>query len=87
MALNLKNPRVEHLAQELAVLCGETKTTAIRVALEERRERLLLRSARPRRAEQIEMFLKREIWPVFAGGKQITKAERERILGYGKAGV
>jgi Rv0623-like transcription factor len=37
MALNIKNPEVERLAQEVASLAKETKTEAIRRALMERR--------------------------------------------------
>ena len=37
MALNIKNADVERLATEVARLTGESKTEAIRRALEERR--------------------------------------------------
>ena len=40
MALNIKNPEVERLATEVANLARETKTEAIRRALEERKARL-----------------------------------------------
>src|SRR6266446_5355278 len=40
MALNLKNAEVERLAAEVARLTGESKTEAIRRALDERRRRL-----------------------------------------------
>ena len=40
VALTIKNAEVERLATEVARLTGETKTQAIRVALEERRRRL-----------------------------------------------
>jgi hypothetical protein len=36
MGFNLKNPEVERLAAEIAAMMGETKTEAIRRALEER---------------------------------------------------
>ena len=39
MALNIKNPEVERLATEVAQLARETKTEAIRRALEERKAR------------------------------------------------
>lgn len=39
MALNLKNVEVDRLAAEVARLTGESKTKAIRRALEERRQR------------------------------------------------
>jgi antitoxin VapB len=40
MGMNIKNPIVERLAKELADETGETMTSAIQVALEERLQRL-----------------------------------------------
>lgn len=40
MALNIKSDQVERLAAEVAQLTGETKTEAIRRALEERKQRV-----------------------------------------------
>ena len=40
MGMNIKNPAVERLAKELAEETGETMTSAIQVALEERLQRL-----------------------------------------------
>lgn len=40
MGMNIKNERVERLAKKLAAETGETMTSAIQVALEERLERL-----------------------------------------------
>jgi antitoxin VapB len=40
MGMNIKNPTVERLAKELAAETGETMTSAIQIALEERLERL-----------------------------------------------
>ena len=40
MPLNIKNSEVERLAAEVARLTGESKTEAIRRALDERRRRL-----------------------------------------------
>ena len=42
MALNIKNREVERLASEVATLAGESKTEAVRRALEERRGRLAM---------------------------------------------
>jgi antitoxin VapB len=90
MALNLKNREVENLATELSTLTGESKTEAIRVALAERRARLL-RDVGPRaRAERLRLFFAEEIWPVVPAGQRgrpVSKQEREEILGYGEEGV
>jgi antitoxin VapB len=91
MALNIKNERVEQLAQELAHITGESKTAAILHALEERRERIVtIRQAPGERMAQALNFLENEIWPNIPRkllGRRVTKKERERILGYGRGGV
>jgi antitoxin VapB len=89
VALNIKNTTVERLADEVARLAGETKTEAIRRALEERRARLALQSGAGRSA-RIREFLKNEIWPLFPPdqrGRRLTKKQKEAILGYGPDGV
>lgn len=90
MALNIKNTEVQRLAAEVAALTGETKTEAIRRALEERRVRLRRRIPEARRHERVLRFLESEVWsavPVEQVGRGPTKAEREEILGYGREGV
>ncbi len=42
MSLNIKNEEVTRLVEEVAAATGETKTEAIRKALEERKQRLAL---------------------------------------------
>jgi hypothetical protein len=50
MALNIKNAEVERLAAEVAGLANESKTEAIRRALADRKERLVVRRVKaPRR--------------------------------------
>jgi antitoxin VapB len=90
MALNIKDPQTEALAAEVAALANETKTQAVRGALQERKERLQARQRRVHRAERIDRFLKDEAWPQIPDtvlGRPISKAEREAILGYGPEGV
>jgi len=64
MALNIKNAQVESLATEIAELTGESKTEAIRRALEERRQRLAFQVVHENRAEELRSFLEREVWSV-----------------------
>src|SRR2546422_651603 len=52
MALNIKDPETEQLAADVASLAGESKTAAIRQALRERRQRLVLPRDRRGRAGQ-----------------------------------
>lgn len=90
MALNIKDPRVDQLASEVAALTGESKTAAIRTALAERRERLAFRLSGRDRAAAIRSFLEKEMWPEIprsVRGKKLFRREKERILGYGKDGV
>lgn len=90
MALNIKNDEVERLVDEVVGLTGETKTEAVRRALEERRARLRFRISDNTRRDRIERFLEREIWsrvPECDLGHAPSHAEREEILGYGADGV
>ena len=57
MALNIKDPEAERLAAEVAALTGETKTRAVRVALQERRNRLPRRVAPQDRRRHLVEFL------------------------------
>jgi len=86
MALNIKDPEAVRLATNLAALTGETKTRAVRVALEERTQRLTRRSRRM----PLLQYLEEEIWPRIPADQldrpPMTKAEREEILGIGPEG-
>ena len=89
MALNIKNVEVERLAAEVARLTGESKTEAIRRALDERRHRLAGRSPGHRR-ERVLRFLEKKVWPTLPRGqrgRRLTAAEEDDILGYGSSGV
>jgi antitoxin VapB len=89
MALNIKNEAVERLATELARLTGESKTEAIRRALEERRARLRAAPSRARRARVVR-FLQERVWatlPQKERGRRLTRDEEDAILGYGPDGV
>jgi antitoxin VapB len=90
MALNIKDARTEELAAEVARLTSDTKTGAIRSALEERLQRVLRAHQRGARADRLRRFLVDEAWPqlpVEVRGVEITKAEREELLGIGSEGV
>lgn len=89
MALNLKNADVERLAAEVARLTGESKTEAIRRALEERRQRLTAPPTARRRARVL-AFLRTTVWstiPADQRGRRLTRSEEDEILGYGGEGV
>lgn len=89
MALNLKNPDVERLAAEVARLTGESKTEAIRRALEERRQRLKGPATAKRRARVL-AFLRGTVWPTIPPeqrGRRLSRQEEDELLGYGPEGV
>ena len=89
MALNIKNADVERLASEVARLTGESKTEAIRRALDERRRRLKGPSVAERRRRVLRL-LETRIWPSIPKkhlGRRISRREKEDILGYGPGGV
>ncbi len=90
MALNIKDPETEALAAKVAQMTGETKTRAVKVALQERAARLKLRISPDARAERVRRYLEEEVWPKIppdVRGKPMSKEEREEILGYGPDGV
>lgn len=89
MALNLKNGEVERLAAEVAQLTGETKTEAIRRALEERRRRLKGAAGDGRR-DRVLRHLESKVWPKVPKrerGRRLSRREEDAILGYGPGGV
>jgi len=90
MALNIKNPEVEKLAAEVAAMAHETKTEAIRRALADRKERLVVRRVDPGKRERLLRLLHNEIWPSIPpelrGKPPMSKQEKEEILGYGPDG-
>jgi antitoxin VapB len=90
MPLNIKNAAVERPAAEVAQLAGESKTEAIRKALEEPQQRLSFRRKATTRRERMLRFLETSVWPDLPAGvrgTRITKRESERIPGYGPEGV
>ena len=87
--MNIKNAEVERLASEVARLTGESKTEAIRRALDERRRRLTRASPAGRRARVLR-FLEKKVWstiPKAELGRRLSRGEEDAILGYGPGGV
>jgi antitoxin VapB len=90
MALNIKNPEVESLAAEIASITGETKTEAIRRALQERKNRIMFRVARKDVPSRVTRFLEQEVWPLVPAGllgRPLSRDEEDRILGFDEEGV
>lgn len=90
MPLNIKNAEVERLVAEVAVMANESKTEAVRRALEERKSRLAFRVAGHDRRARLRRFLESEVWPTIPEeerGRRMTREEEETLLGYGPEGV
>src|SRR5664280_2133366 len=90
VALTIKNAEVERLATEVARLTGESKTQAIKVALEERRGRLSSGIDPEARKAALLEFMEREIWshvPPELRGRPHDPHEDDEILGYGPDGL
>lgn len=90
MSLNIKNQRVERVLDEVTAITGESKTEAVRRALEERRDRLARNAPDLHPADRLRRLLVREIWPAIPAalqGTRLSKADEEQILGYGVDGA
>jgi antitoxin VapB len=90
MPLNIKNSEVERLIEEIAQITGESKTEAVRRALQERRERLAFRVDGESRQARLVRFLEQEVWPLVPReelGRRLSREEEDAILGYGPEGV
>lgn len=90
MSVNIKNPRVEQLLDEVASITGESKTEAMRRALEERRDRLVQGRGVGRPAERLRRVLEREIWPALPASVRVSplsKQDEDALLGYGPSGA
>ena len=82
MALNIKDERTDQLAREVAKQSGESLTKAIRVALEERLQRLTGRRRAATRKEKLYEILHRvDKLP------RVDERSDDEILGYDEDGI
>jgi antitoxin VapB len=82
MALNIRNPETEKLAEALAKLTGETKTEAVTQALRDRLARLRRERSRKRLADELdEIALHCSQLPV------LDPRTPDEILGYDENGL
>lgn len=78
MPLTIRNREVERLASEVARLTGETKTEAVRKALELR----LAELTRKQRPDRVLRFLEEEVWPRIPPellGRGVSKEEMDEL--------
>jgi antitoxin VapB len=71
MALNLKNEEVERLAAEVARMTGESKTEAIRRALQERQTAAERAVGRQRR-DRVLKFLEKKVWSTLPRASEVA---------------
>lgn len=82
MALNIRNPEAEKLAEALARLTGETKTEAVTQALRDRLDRLRRERTQRRLADRLdEIALRCSRLPV------LDSRTADEILGYDEHGL
>ena len=82
MAINIRNPEAEKLAEELAQLTGETKTEAVTIALRDRLQRVRRTRSQRRLADELDkVALHCASLPVF------DSRSPDAILGYDELGL
>lgn len=77
MTLNIEDPELEKLVEELAAMTGESSDETIRRAVAERYERRRL-------GGDFLRYLEEEIWPKAPPGqlgRRLTREEEDEILG------
>jgi len=82
VALNIRNRQVEELAAALAALSGETKTEAVKRALQERLDRLRRAARKHRLVEEID-----EIARHCSSLPVVDSRSPDEILGYDETGL
>ena len=82
MALSIKDPEADRLAREVARRTGETLTSAVVVALQERLTRLKMRSQRRRLSDEL-----REIGERCVRLPTLDERSADEILGYDEHGL
>ena len=82
MALNIRDPETERIAERVARLTGETKTTAVTKALRQRLERLERECEGRRLADRLD-----EIALHSASLPALDPRSADRIIGYDNDGL
>lgn len=77
MSLNIKNSQVQKLLEEVVQITGESKTEAVRKALEERSRSLSLKFVNSHEEKRLLAFLEDEVWPL-AGGNSGNLLDQSR---------
>ncbi len=87
VALTIKDDEVDRLAAEVARVTGESKTQAVKVALQERRVRLAGGIDPAARTAALLEFMEQEVWahvPAEQRGAPHDQARDDEIVGYAR---
>lgn len=82
MALNIKDPETDRIARELAAATGESITVAVRIAMEERLQRV--------RARRAATDVRAELAAIIERGRRravLDDRSPEEIIGYDENGL
>ena len=82
MPINIKDPATDQLARRLAAAAGESITVAVRVAMEERLERIERRQRRAAHSAQLGRYITRA-----RARRVLDDRTAEEILGYDEIGL
>ena len=82
MALNIRNPETEKLAETLAKLTGETKTQAVTQAIRDRLDRIRRHRSGRRLADELDEIAKR-----CSSRPVLDDRTPDEILGYDETGL
>jgi antitoxin VapB len=82
MALNIRNPEAERLAEELSRVTGESKTEAVTRSLRDRLARVRRERSRRRLADELD-----QIALHCAGLQRVDARSDDEILGYDESGL
>ena len=81
MTININNSSVEQLLDEITQLTGESRTEAVRKALEERHHRLATQAVAQDRVGLL-AFLQKEVWPQIPADQIGVRLTKEALLGF-----
>src|SRR5687767_12624499 len=87
MALNIKDRETERLAAEVAALTGESKIRAVKVALQERRARLVGHGGARTTHADLMRCLETEVWPPSPADRVGTENEQTGTGAHSRAGA
>jgi antitoxin VapB len=87
MALNIRDPKAHHLAEEVARRTGETLTRAVIVSLEERLQRIGSTDRQSEEEKEARVRRMKELAARFQALPVVDDRSPDEILGYDEHGL